>query len=224
MEWPILTELSERDRREVLRICSKRHVKQGEFACLEGDKGDRLFLLESGHAIVEVVTKTGTVSTFAVLGPGEVFGEQALISGTDRRGAAVRALEPLELLYLTRYDFERLRVAHPELNRFLFVIISARMKDLTTQLLEALYCTAEQRVFSWLLRLAAVYGDTNSPSVRISLTQDQIASLAGTTRPTANRVLKDAARAGAIRLGRGYLVVKDGTLLGKLAAEADSHG
>jgi hypothetical protein len=48
--------------------------------------------------------------------------------------------------------------------------------------------------------------------------------LAGTTRPTANRVLKDAAQAGAIRLGRGYLAIVDSDMLIRLAQSASGYG
>ncbi|HVC71200.1 MAG TPA: Crp/Fnr family transcriptional regulator [Acidimicrobiales bacterium] len=220
MEWPILAELPTSERLAVLNLCSRRHVAQGEFVCRLGERGDRLFLLEVGHALVETMTSEGDISTFAVLGPGDVFGEQSLISGMDRRTASVVSIEPLDLLYMTRREFEELSVAHPAVSRFLLTIMAARLQDVTSQLLEALYGSAEQRVLSSLLRLAHAYAAPRAGSVRIPLHQEQIASLAGTTRPTANRVLRDATRAGAIALGRGYLVVVDSEVLVRLYSEA----
>ena len=143
------------------------------------------------------------------------------MSGSDRRGATIVAIEPLELLFLTRIDFERLRESHPELNRFLFAVIARRMKDMTTQLLEALNSTAEQRVFARLQSLTELFGKVSRPPVRIPLTQEQLASLAGTTRPTANKILREIAEAGAVRLGRGYVVIRDPELLQMLARKAD---
>src|ERR1022692_4510069 len=116
MEWPSLADLSQSEALEVLKLCSRRRIGRGEFVCREGERGDRLFLLESGHALVETVTSEGNVSTCAVIGPGDVFGEQALVSGIDRRAASVVAIEPLDLLYMTRPEFERLSVAHPAVN------------------------------------------------------------------------------------------------------------
>jgi CRP/FNR family cyclic AMP-dependent transcriptional regulator len=222
MEWPILAELSSAERLQVLKLCSRRRLQRGEFVCRQGERGDRLFLLESGHALVEAMSIGGDVSTFAVLGPGDVFGEQALVSGTDRRVASVVSIEPLDLLYLTRPEFERLSVAHPAVNKFLLTIMATRLQDVTSQLLESLYGTAEQRLLSSLQRLAGAYGPSDDSPVRIPLNQDQVASLAGTTRPTANRVLKDAAQAGAIRLGRGYLAIVDSDMLIRLAQSAAS--
>jgi len=176
-------------------------------------------MVESGHALVEAVTREGNVSTFAVIGPGDVFGEQALVSGTDRRGASVVSIEPLDLLYMTRPEFEKLSVTHPAVNKFLLTIMAGRLRDVTAQLLEALYGSAEQRVFLSLQRLARAYG----PRDRIPLHQGQIASLAGTTRPTANRILVETAQAGAIQLGRGYLVIIDIEILNRLASDAGAN-
>jgi len=221
MEWPILAELPPKERLEVLRLCSRRQARRGEFVCREGERGDSLFLLEKGHSLVETTTSSGDVGTFAVLGPGDVFGEQALVSGTDRRAATVVAIEPLDLLYLTRSKFEQIRGDYPVVDRFLYTIIAARLRDVTSQLVQALYSSAEERLFLGLLRLASAYSEENSNSIRIPLTQDQIASLAGTTRPTANRVLQEAAHAGAIRLGRGSIVICDQVLLKRLAMNAE---
>jgi CRP/FNR family cyclic AMP-dependent transcriptional regulator len=220
MEWPILAELPASERLAVLNLCSRRHVARGEFVCRLGERGDRLFLLETGHALVETITSEGDISTFAVLGPGDVFGEQSLISGRGRRTASVLCIEPVDLLYMTRREFEELSMARPAVNRFLLTIMAARLEDVTAQLLEALYGSAEQRVLSSLKRLAHAYAAPHGASSRIPLHQEQIASLAGTTRPTANRVLRDATRAGAIALGRGYLVVVDSEVLDRLYSEA----
>jgi CRP/FNR family cyclic AMP-dependent transcriptional regulator len=170
----------------VLDLCSRRHVAQGEFVCRMGERGDRLFLLEAGHALVETMTSEGDISTFAVLGPGDVFGEQSLISGMDRRTASVVSIEPLDLLYMTRREFEELSVAHPTVNRSLLTIMATRLQDVTSQLLEALDGSAEQRVLSSLTRLAHAYASPHAGSGRIPLHQGQIASLARTTRPTAS--------------------------------------
>jgi CRP/FNR family cyclic AMP-dependent transcriptional regulator len=96
-----------------------------------------LFLLEAGHALVETVTSEGDVSTFAVLGPGDVFGELSLISGMDRRTASVVSIEPLDLLYMR--EFEELNVARPAVNRSILTIMAARLQDVISQLLEASY-------------------------------------------------------------------------------------
>jgi CRP/FNR family transcriptional regulator, cyclic AMP receptor protein len=222
MEWAILADLTREEQDEVLNLCSRVQFSKGQYVCREGERGDRLFLLELGHALVEVVTSRGDVSTFGVLGPGDVFGEQALVTDTDVRVASVIAIEPIEVLTMTRRQFERLSVAHPAVNRFLLAIVAVRMQDVTAQLLEALYSSADQRILSRLLRLAGAFADLDEPSVRIPLNQDQIASLAGTTRPTANKVLRGFAVSGAIQLGRGSMIVHDVELLRHLSEDLTS--
>lgn len=202
----------------MLGHCGSQRVERGDYVCQEGESGDRVWFLESGHALVEATTRQGDVSTVAVRGPGDVFGEQALIAANYRRSNTIVALEALELLYLSRREFNRLRAAHPSVDQFLFAVMAARLHEVTSQLLEALYGTAEQRVYARLQHLAVLYAGAAGRARRIPLTQERMASLAGTTRPTANRVLRSAAKAGAIGLGRGYLVIEDRVLLDALAA------
>jgi CRP/FNR family transcriptional regulator, cyclic AMP receptor protein len=208
MRWAIFDGLAPEDRDEALGFCRPTRHRRGDTVFLQGDFGDALYLIESGRVLVQIATRDADIATVAVLGPGSVFGEQALVSASDRRIASIVAVEPLELLKLSRTDFERLRVSHPSVDRFLFAIIARQTADLTEQLLEALYVPAETRVILRLARVADAYG-AGSATVSIPLTQEQIASIAGTTRPTVNRVLRSAAAAGALRLGRGRVDIVD---------------
>jgi CRP-like cAMP-binding protein len=80
--------------------------------------------------------------------------------------------------------------------------------DLARQIAEALYVPAEVRVLKRLLSLCAVY-DKGDDAVVIPLTQEDLAELAGVTRPTANRVLKKEERRGLLTLTRGSITVTD---------------
>jgi CRP-like cAMP-binding protein len=75
-------------------------------------------------------------------------------------------------------------------------------------LVEALFVRADVRVLRRLDELAALYG-ARAPGTVVPLTQDDIAGLAGTSRATVNRVLREEAARGTIELGRGKTVVLD---------------
>jgi CRP-like cAMP-binding protein len=91
-------------------------------------------------------------------------------------------------------------------------MLDARLRSTSQALLEALYFPAETRVLRRLSRLAALY---SSPS--IPLTQDDLASLAGTTRQTVNRVLGQAQEDGLVQLSRGRITVTDPSELSRRA-------
>jgi CRP-like cAMP-binding protein len=92
----------------------------------------------------------------------------------------------------------------------LVTALSERVNRLTDHLLEALFATAEKRLCRRLHELTNTYivAEHDGP-ISIPLTQEDLASLAGTSRPTANRVLQDLAQAGIVVVRRGGLDVLD---------------
>jgi CRP-like cAMP-binding protein len=155
---------------------------------------------------VRVTLPGGEFVIVALFGPGDAFGETALVGGPRPRGGTVIALDPCETLSLSRDQFERLRASYPGVNRFLVELLSARVDRLNRQLLEALYVPAERRVLRRLLDLCQMYGGDGQHIV-IPVTQETLASLAGTTRPTANQVLGRLAARQLVEVSRGQIVV-----------------
>jgi CRP/FNR family transcriptional regulator, cyclic AMP receptor protein len=72
--------------------------------------------------------------------------------------------------------------------------------------MEAYYVAADRRVLRRVCELAELYGGKEAV---VPLTQEEIAELAGTSRATVNRVLRDAERRGAVELRRGKTAVLD---------------
>jgi CRP-like cAMP-binding protein len=114
-----------------------------------------------------------------------------------------------------RDDFEALRANRPKINEMLTEALVEEVRRLSAALIEALYVPVERRVWLRLIDLVERFGG-DTPTV-IPLTQDDIAQLAGTTRPTANRVLRTGEEKGVLELGRGRIEVRDRTALRRLA-------
>jgi putative peptide zinc metalloprotease protein len=85
----------------------------GDTVVVEGDTDDRLYLIVEGRAEASTTGPSGIVP-LATLGPGELFGEIALLEPGGKRQATVTAVEPLLLLCLHATDFRRVLDAHPE--------------------------------------------------------------------------------------------------------------
>ena len=203
MDYPLLASLTAEDRRQVLSTARRRKFASGEVIVHEGDPGDAFHLIAKGRVGVRVTTPGGSVALVNVRDRGEAVGEQALIDPTARRSATVVALEPTETLSLTAEAFATLRRDHPGVDRLLVEVLSAEVRRLTGRLAEALYESAETRVLRRLAELDRMYdGD-------IPLTQDNVASMAGTTRPTANGVLRTLVHDGVVALRRSRIQVLD---------------
>jgi CRP-like cAMP-binding protein len=217
VDWPILSSLAEDDRRRMLASTRRRRFARREVLFHEGDPGDTLHLIDKGRVAVRITTPLGDVATLGVLGPGECVGEMALL-GTGHRGATVVALEKTETLSLHRDQFEELRRENAAVDRFLIDVLAAEVRRLDVQLMEALFLPVERRVLRRLVALTGIYGgDTPADSSEIPLTQDDLASLAGTSRATVNRVLRQAEEAGWLSLGRGRIRVIDHDRLARRA-------
>jgi CRP-like cAMP-binding protein len=203
-DFLLLVGLADDERRAVLAAATRRRFRRGETVFHEGDPGDTFHHVASGRVAVRVTTPTGEVATLAILGPGDGFGEGALLEPDSRRTAAIVAVETTETLALSRGDFEELRRRHPTVNDLLLDHLGRQVRRLSRHVSEALYLPAEKRVLRRLVELDDVFqGET------IPLTQEDLATMAGTTRPTANRVLQQAADDGVVELGRAKLVVLD---------------
>lgn len=144
----------------------------------------------------------------SVRGPGDAFGELALLGREAARSATVSALEPAETHSVYRDDFERLRHEHPIVNDVLVGILTDRLRRLSDQLVEAYYVPADRRVLRRMCELSELYRASDGKVV-IPLTQEEIAELAGTSRATVNRVLREAERRGSVELQRGRTAVLD---------------
>jgi CRP/FNR family transcriptional regulator, cyclic AMP receptor protein len=140
-----------------------------------------------------------------VLAPGEAFGEQALLSESALRSATILALEPVQTLKLTRTEFEQLLAAHAGVLRLLVNVLDARLRETSSNLVDALYLPVETRVYRRLYKLGVLY------AVRgvIPLTQEDLSSMAGTTRQSVNKVLRQAQDHGLVQLDRGRISVTD---------------
>ena len=218
MENRFLQDLDAEQRQAVLRATSRRRYRKGDTIFHEGDPGDTLHLLVKGFVAVRVTTPMGETATLTVQGPGDFFGEQALLPPASRRTASVVALDAVETMTLGVAHFEELRRTDPRVDRMLISALDAQVRRLTTQLLEALYSPADTRVMRRLRDLARLFGEADSVgSVTVPVTQEDLATMAGTTRPTANRVLQELAGAGIVELARGRIAVTDLVALDKRA-------
>jgi CRP/FNR family transcriptional regulator, cyclic AMP receptor protein len=207
VEWPLLASLSPEERGSLLAIARRRVFERGEVVFHRGDPADTIHLIRRGRFVARIVTPLGDTATLAVLVPGETFGELALVTGGPRT-ATVVALEPAETRSIHDTDFAAVCRRHPKVNEVLVGALAAHVARLSGQLVEALYVPADRRVLRRLGELATLYWHGDG-EVDVPLTQEDLAGIAGTSRATVNRVLRDAERRGEVRLERGRTVVLD---------------
>jgi CRP/FNR family cyclic AMP-dependent transcriptional regulator len=216
VEWRLLDAVPAEDVRELMQIARRRRFARNEVVFHRDDPGDSLHLIAKGRFSIRVMTPLGDVATIAVRGPGESFGEMALVSDTSRRSATVLAVEESETFAVYRVEFEQLRKDHPTVDEVLFRFLANEVRVLNERLLEALYLPVEKRVLRRLVELSALYPSADGGTT-IVLTQEALAELAGAQRATVNQVLREEEKRGLLELQRGRIRVLDAEALAKRA-------
>lgn len=210
MQWRLLKDVPAEEVRQLVAISRRRSFQKGEIVFHRGDPGDSLHLVVKGRFALRIMTPVGDSVTIGVRGPGENFGEMALVDPRAHRSATVQALEPAETQAVYYGEFERLRGRHPQISQVLIAFLAGALRRQNELLLEALYVPAERRLLRRLAELSATYADAHGV---IALTQEELAQMAGTSRATVNRVLRDEERRGTLELRRGRTVVIDADAL-----------
>jgi CRP-like cAMP-binding protein len=209
VEWRLLQDVPAEDVRLLLAIARRRRFDRGEVVYHQDDPADSLHLISAGRFLIRVATQLGDTLTLALFGTGEIFGEMALVGAEARRSATVEALEPSETFAVYQTDFERLRQQHPSIDRVLIALLAGEVRALNERLLEAFYVPAEKRILRRLADLAAVFGANPRQPTELPLTQEDLATFAGTSRATVNQVLREEQKRGTVELRRGRTVIVD---------------
>lgn len=207
MEWPLFADVPAEDVRRLLSIARRRTFRKGEVVFHRDDLAESLHLVVRGRFAVRITT-SGESALLDVLGPGDAFGELALLLPDARRSATMEALEEGETRSVFRDDFARLQVEHPGVKDVLLRLLAQQLARASDRLVEAHYTDAESRVRRRLCELGERYATGEGEAV-VPLTQEDLAEMAGTSRATVNRVLRDEQRRDILELARGRIRICD---------------
>jgi CRP-like cAMP-binding protein len=168
--------------------------------------GDALYIVESGRVRVFLPAEDGEEFTIDVLGPGDVFGEMALLDGRPR-SASVATLEDSVLYGLGREEFQRHLAASPPLASALLALLSARLRHVMEYAETLAFLDVFGRTARVLLDLAQRHGvQDDGVVIDLALTQTELASMVGATRERINRAIA-AFRAQGLLEWRGKKIV-----------------
>jgi CRP/FNR family transcriptional regulator, cyclic AMP receptor protein len=173
----------------------------------EGDNSDACYIVKEGSFRVTREHSDGRAITLATLGPGEIFGELAMLDG-DKRSASAEALTDGELLALPAGDVRALLGRHPEIALKLVAGLVRRLRAANVRLSRQSFQTVPSRVAGILAQLTREAQDGDEDlEVTIRMNQTDLAQLAGTSRESVSRFIAELERAGVVRCGRGRVNV-----------------
>ncbi len=194
-------------------------LKEGSYRKKEvlfraNDPGNTLFILRSGRVKITLTDRHGREVILRVMQPGEFFGEMAILDGYPR-SATVTALEKSYVFTLDRLSFLRFIQDHPHWSLKMLATMSRRLRKANERIGSAVLSDAHGKVSRVLLDLIPE-GELEGREgirVRLTLTRQQMAAMAGVTRETFIRILKEFERAGSIRTeGKEIIIVNQADL------------
>lgn len=176
----------------------------------EGDESDTCYIVRSGHARAMREHADGRTLALAHFGPGDIFGELAMFDD-ERRSATIETLDAVDAIALAGSDMRRLLRQHPDIAVKLVIALGRRLRDANERLARQSFQTVQSRVAVVLNDLVtqAQSEGAAAGNVLVTITQADIAQLAGSSRESASRFLAVLERAGVITQGRGRITVHE---------------
>ena len=204
---PLFADLEQEELKSFSQVAVPRSFPAATRVFHEGDHSDACYIVRSGSFRVTREHSDGRAITLATLGPGDIFGELAMLDG-EVRSASVEALSDGELLALPAGEVRSLLARHPEITVKLIAALVRRLRTANERISRQSFQTVPSRVAGVLSKLAAETPRSNeSGEVTIRMNQADLAQLAGTSRESVSRFLADLERAGIVRPGRGRVTV-----------------
>ncbi|WP_134496419.1 Crp/Fnr family transcriptional regulator [Microvirga pakistanensis] len=197
---PFFAGLGDEAIRAIAVLCVHRRLDPGETLFLKGDPGDALYAVRRGQIRIETSSSSGRRLTLNLLGPGDVFGEVALLDGRPRTADAVAA-EPTELYTVLRRDFFGLLEQRPSVSIRIIELLCERIRWMSAQMEERALLPLEARLAHRLVALSEDYGH------ELHVSQEELAIFVGATRESVNRQLQSWRRLGWIELSRNCIRV-----------------
>lgn len=187
----IFSDLSDNELENLHKVFKPRNYLKNSMIILEEEYGDLVFVVKTGTIKITRVNDEGKEVILALLGPGEIFGELAILDG-EARSANALAQENCKLLAINKEDFLDILKHNFSISYSLMCELAKRLRK-SDQQIEALSLSdAEHRIGVSLLNLAEDMGVIRKGKVTIQNLpfQQDIANMAGTSRETVSRVMK----------------------------------
>ncbi len=194
---PLFSNLAESDLAILCSHAVTKKFSKNTIIINEGDETDSLYVILSGKVKVFLSDEQGKEIILNIEGPGEHFGEIALLDEAPR-SASVMTLEPSSFLIISKADFKDCLAKNPNIAIGLIKELTSRIRMLTGNVKGLALRDVYGRVTETLLHLAKE--DNGKLVITEKLTQQDLANRVGASREMVSRILKDLTAGGYIKV------------------------
>ena len=173
----------------------------------EGESGKEMYVLQAGRVVITKKVRDEQ-KTLATLGPGEFFGEMALIANKPRNATATVA-EAAKLLVIDPKTFEGMIRGNSEIAVRMIKKLAERLADADAQIETLLLADPASRVVHYLLTACQTRGRASEEGVEIDLEVRELPGLTGVGEPGVHSMLERLERLGMVERSADRLTVRD---------------
>ena len=204
---PLFSGLQEEELTTMSRATVAKNFAKHAIIMREGDKTDALYIITSGKVKVVLSTGGGKEVILAMLGKSELFGEMSPLDQPPR-SADVVAMEPTQLLVISKTDFINCLAHNPQMALKIMQGLIQRLRNADRQIQSLALMNVYGRVARTLLELAKPEGGRLVVGEKLS--QQDLADMIGASREMVSRIFKDLSHSGYIRFEGRKIIVNEG--------------
>jgi CRP-like cAMP-binding protein len=194
-KFPLFADLDERELSAIAAVAKPRRYAKDDVVFYADESGDVFCLIREGQVKVTMISPEGKEIILSMLGPGEFFGEMALLDD-EPRSATVVATEPLELMTIWRNDFLQIMAQNFDITKKVLAVISRRLRSASSRIESLATMDVYGRLARFFLDMARDQGKVleNGYVAVTRPTHQSIANMIGTSRETVSRLIHDLMR------------------------------
>ncbi|MGH3288848.1 MAG: Crp/Fnr family transcriptional regulator [Streptosporangiaceae bacterium] len=207
---PLFDGLDDESARALRRQMADVKLSRGEHLFLEGDPGDRLYVVLDGKIKLTRTAADGRENLLSVLGPGEMFGELSLFDPRPRTSTA-SAVTDATVAALAHDALRPWLLERPDVSMHMLQALAKRVRREVDVTADLVFTDVPGRVAKNLLDLAERFGEQDRDGLHVhhDLTQEELAQLVGASRETVNKALADFAARGWLQISARSVLILD---------------
>jgi CRP-like cAMP-binding protein len=219
---PFFSDLDPEALDQLCRYARHATLKRGATLFSKGDPGNSLYAVITGTVKMSISSADGRSAILNIIGPGEIFGDMALLDGRARSADAI-ANSNCEVFVIDRREFIPFVKSQPTLAMKFIELLCTRLRQTSDQVEQIILQNLPGRLASALIRLSEKHKPAAGDRT-IAITQQEISEMVGMTRESVNKQLRAWASRNWVRLEHGAIVVLNAEMLRELAEAGSGDG
>lgn len=205
---PFFSLLTEKELKLIDKITSEKEYKKGEYIFLEGDTGDKFYIIKEGQVKLTKMIKNGDEQILNIFSSHDIIAEIVAFDKGNYPASAITMTDS-KIIIFDQSELESLILKHPSIGIKLLREMSSRLRHAQKNVRDLALKDSSARVAGLLIFLAEKYGQQKKDKIilDISLTQQELASMIGSSRETVSRILGQFESESLIKTSRKKIII-----------------